>query len=289
MMPRSSPDHRGSTVGGVTITTSRSHLSVTPLSGSLGAVVEGLDVAALDDDALAEAVAVVTEAWDKHLVLFFPAINLTPAEQVRLAGCFGSRIAATTEAGSDYRNAPSLAEQGFPELLLLDSDLGHQARSTAVWHTDVTFAERPPIGSLFAMEIAATSGGDTMWSNQIKAFRGLSKPVRAFISELNAVHGRPPTTGTAIHPMVKDHHATGERALFANRGWTKSIEGLRPHESEHLLRAIFETAERPEMQIRWTWTSGDAALWDNRYTMHYALNDYAGQRRRARRATIYQD
>jgi taurine dioxygenase len=87
--------------------------------------------------------------------------------------------------------------------------------------------------------------------------------------------------------MVREHHVTGEKALFVNRGWNNSIVGLKPMESMHLLEVINQTAERPELQIRWKWTSGDAALWDNRYTMHYALNDYRGQRRRARRATIY--
>jgi taurine dioxygenase len=137
------------------------------------------------------------------------------------------------------------------------------------------------------MEIAATSGGDTMWSNQIKAFNSLSQPIQEFISGLDANHGRPPMTGTSVHPMVREHHVTGEKALFVNRGWTNSIVGLKPMESMHLLEVINQTAERPELQIRWKWTSGDAALWDNRYTMHYALNDYRGQRRRARRATIY--
>jgi taurine dioxygenase len=169
----------------------------------------------------------------------------------------------------------------------LDTELKLDPRQTAVWHTDVTFTDNPPIGSMFVMEIAATSGGDTMWSNQIKAFNSLSQPIQDFISGLDANHGRPPMTGTAVHPMVREHHVTGEKALFVNRGWTNSIVGLKPIESMHLLEVINQTAERPELQIRWKWTSGDAALWDNRYTMHYALNDYRGQRRRARRATIY--
>ena len=273
----------------MTIVSPRRQLTVTPLAAALGATVEGLRIAELDDAQLAEMGDELVQHWAKHLVLFFPGAHLTPAEQVRLARCFGPHIAATTEIGSDYRNAPSLADEGFPELLLLDSAFGHQAKSTAVWHTDVTFADKPPIGSLFAMEIAATTGGDTMWSNQIKAHRALSAPMQRFIAENEAVHGRPPLTGTSTHPMVLDHHITGERALFVNRGWTKEIVGMKPHESLHILEAINTTAERPEMQVRWKWTDGDAALWDNRYTMHYAINDYAGERRRARRATIYAD
>ena len=266
---------------------SRSQISISPLPGALGAVVEGLEVSKLDDGALAEIGVQLESAWAKYLVLFFPQANLSPADQMRMARLFGNHIAATTEAGGDYRNAPSLHDEGFPEILVLDTDMHMDPRQTAVWHTDVTFAENPPIGSMFVLEIAARTGGDTMWSNQIKAFQSLSAPIGEFISGLSAEHGRPPRTGTAVHPMVREHHVTGEKVLFVNRGWTNSIVGLHPLESTHLLETINHTAERPELQIRWKWTSGDAALWDNRYTMHYAVNDYYGQRRRARRATIY--
>lgn len=262
-------------------------MEISPLPGALGAVVEGLDVAKLSDEALVEIGVDLQAAWAQHLVLFFPRANLSPADQMRMARLFGNHIAATTEAGGDYRRAPSLADEGFPEILLLDTDHKLDPRQTAVWHTDVTFTANPPIGSMFVMEIAANSGGDTMWSNQIKAFQSLSEPIQEFISGLSAVHGRPPQTETSVHPMVREHHFTGEKVLFVNRGWTNSIVGLKPLESTHLLEVINQTAERPELQIRWKWTSGDAALWDNRYTMHYAVNDYHGQRRRARRATIY--
>jgi taurine dioxygenase len=200
---------------------------------------------------------------------------------------FGPRIAATTDAGADYRGAPTLAEEGFPQLLLLDTGLGHKPRTTNEWHTDVTFTPNPPIGSLFAMEIPAESGGDTLWSDQHLAYDGLSEPVRRLIGGLSAVHGRPPTTGTSVHPMVGHHTVTGRPYLYVNRGWTRSVQGLHDQESRHLLEMLFERAERPELQVRWRWSAGDAALWDNRCTMHYAVADYGTERRRARRATIY--
>ena len=267
-----------------------SDIHVTPLGGALGAVVEGLDVAALSDDALSSVVDELVKAWDRELVLFFPRINLSPDQQVRLARMFGPKLAATTETDTDYRNAPTLASEGFPEILVLDSETPQfDARSTAVWHTDVTFAPLPPMASLFCMEVPASGGGDTMWSNQIRAYSSLSSPMQSMIGSLRAVHGRPPLTGTSTHPMVVDHHATGERALFVNRGWTARIEGMSHVESSHVLDALCTIAERPDHQIRWKWSVGDAALWDNRYTMHYAVNDYAGQRRRARRVTIYSE
>ncbi len=258
-------------------------IKITPLPAALGAVVEGVDA----DNIGPDEVATLVDAWDKHLVLFFPKLHLTSAQQVSMARHFGQRIAATTDSGSDYRGAPTLAEQGFPELLVLDTGLKHDPRTTSNWHTDVTFVDNPPKGSLFAMHIPAVSGGDTMWSSQIAAHRKISAPIQGLIAELTATHGRPPLTGTAQHPMVTHHHKTGEPVLYANRGWTTSVNGVAQIESVHLLAMLFERAERPELQVRWRWSAGDVALWDNRYTMHYAINDYARERRRATRATIY--
>ncbi|MEY4175937.1 MAG: hypothetical protein RI900_3102 [Actinomycetota bacterium] len=262
-------------------------LAVAPLPAALGATVHGLDVDELDGPAGGQLVAELLDAWSAHKVLFFPGIGLSPAQQVRLASVFGPRIEATTEAGSDYRGAPTLADEGFPQLLLLDTGLGHRPATTNEWHTDVTFVPRPPIGSLFAMEIPAESGGDTMWSDQHLAYEGLSEPIRQLISGLSAVHGRPPGTGTSVHPMVGHHPVTGRPYLNVNRGWTRSVRGLHAEESTRLLEMLFDRAERPELQVRWHWSAGDAALWDNRCTMHYALADYGTERRRARRATIY--
>ena len=264
-------------------------LTVTPLQAALGATVTGLSVESLDGPDGACLVAELRAAWTAHKVLFFPGIGLTPAQQVRLAGVFGPRLAATTDAGADYRGAPTLADEGFPQLLLLDTGLGHKPSTTNLWHTDVTFTPKPPIGSLFAMEIPAESGGDTLWSDQHLAYDGLSEPVRQLIGGLSAVHGRPPLTGTSVHPMVQHHVDTGRPYLNVNRGWTRSVQGLHEPESRHLLEMLFERSERPELQVRWKWSAGDAALWDNRCTMHYAVADYADQRRRARRATIYAD
>ena len=115
---------------------SGSKIAISPLPGALGAVVEGLEVAKLSDEALAEIAVDLKAAWAEHLVLFFPGANLAPADQMRMARLFGNHIAATTEAGGDYRNAPSLRDEGFPEILVLDTDLKLDPRQTAVWHTD---------------------------------------------------------------------------------------------------------------------------------------------------------
>jgi taurine dioxygenase len=258
-------------------------LKISRVGSALGATVEGLEVDELSPEVEQQLIA----AWHEHLVLFFPQIHLSPAQQVRLARVFGPRLAATSETNDDNRKTASLADEGFPELLLLDTAHGHDPRVTSNWHTDVTFTEHPPMGSLFVMEIAAERGGDTMFSNQYMALDGLSEATRSYIRGLRGIHGRPPLTHVWRHPMISTHPDTGRECLFVNRGWTSGVEGLPTLEGRHLLAMLTEHAERHEYQFRWAWNSGDAALWDNRCTMHYAVNDYAGQRRRARRATIY--
>lgn len=266
----------------------RYRFSATPLRSHFGAVVEGLSISELSDKEVAEVALSLMPAWQKHLVLFFPGAHLTPRDQVRFARCFGTRVAATTELPGDYSNAPTLAHEGYPEILVLDTGSGrYDPKHTAAWHADVSFTECPPIGALFVVEMASETGGDTIWSNQIAAHASLSEPIQAAIADLQAVHGRPPLTPTWVHPVVITHYATGERSLYINRAWCSSIKGLSSIESAHLLAILCETSERPEMQLRWRWHSGDAVLWDNRYTNHYAVNDYGGQRRRVRRATLY--
>ena len=88
--------------------------------------------------------------------------------------------------------------------------------------------------------------------------------------------------------MVTTHPVTGRRALFVNRGWTTQVVGLGPIESRSILAMLFDHAERPELSVRWTWQPGDAALWDNRCTMHYAVNDYGDADRILHRVTIYE-
>ncbi len=263
-------------------------VSVERLDGALGAVVQGLRVSDYTDDDLRELADSLLPWWDERLVLFFPGAHFTPADQSRLARCFCSHVAATTETASDNRNIPTLRDEGFPEILVIDSHTpGFNPHVTAVWHTDVPFIEQPPKASLFYCEIAAVGAGDTMWNNQIAAYRRLSKPMQRLVDELEVVMGTPPQTGTHVHPFVRRHHASGEKSIFANRGWTRSIVGMSEVESRHILEAVYAISERPEHVVRWKWTSGDGALWDNRYTMHYAVADYGTQHRRVRRATIY--
>jgi taurine dioxygenase len=254
-------------------------MTITPTRHALGAVVEGLDLSRGISDDVAER---LHRAWLENLVLFFPALHLDEAAHIELGSIFG-RLAATTTGDDDYRGQETTGPNG--EVLVLDCSKPN-ARAN-MWHTDVTFTATPPKGSLLSMKVSPDKGGDTIWSNQYAAYEALAPSVRSFVDGLEAEHGRPGMTGTAVHPVVTTHPETGRRALFVNRGWTARIVGLSVIESRHVLGLLFEHAERPEFTTRWSWNVGDAALWDNRATMHYAVNDYVEAPRMLHRVTIY--
>ncbi|MGW1666888.1 TauD/TfdA dioxygenase family protein, partial [Streptomyces microflavus] len=245
---------------------------------ALGAVVTGLPDPF--DDALAEQ---LHEAWMEHLVLFFPQAHLDDDRLVALGSLFGDLAATTPGKANDARNDMTTLGTGG-EILELDSDV---ERGANIWHTDLTFAETPSMGALLSMRVCPERGGDTMWLNQYRAYDTLAEPVRTLVDGLHASHGRAPYTGTAVHPAVTTHPVTGRRTLFVNRGWTTGFQGLSPIESNAILGMLCDHAERPENTVRWTWQAGDAALWDNRCTQHYAINDYGRAKRILHRVAIH--
>ncbi len=263
------------------------------VSPALGAVVDRVRLAPEMDE---ETVSGVRAALLEHKVLWFRGQRLDAASLTAVASRFGTPTGA-------HPVEPSL--EGHPEVLPLDSDEGARAD---VWHSDLTFQERPPLGAiLHAVEIPPV-GGDTMWTDMSSAYQSLSAPLRAFVEGLTATHsaekaggyfaGRDPTGGEAAgrtavtssrHPLVRTHPETGERSLFVNPLFTDKVDGLRRRESDALLGLLYEVAVAPERQVRWKWEEGDVAFWDNRCTMHYALLDFGTDRRRMLRVALHGD
>lgn len=135
-------------------------------------------------------------------------------------------------------------------------------------------------------------GGDTMWSNQYLAYEALSAPVREMVDGLTAIHVFAHPEGTyrseAEHPVVRTHPETGRRSLYVNRMFTQRIPQLTAGESAVLLEHLFAVSESPLRVCRYRWVPGAVAMWDNRATQHYAVNDYAG-RRVGQRVTVLGD
>ncbi|OZM72261.1 taurine dioxygenase [Amycolatopsis antarctica] len=249
---------------------------VRPVSGALGAEVHGVRIGELDDAAFAEIRALLL----RHLVLFFPdAAGLDPLAHKEFGRRFG-----------ELEVHPFLPKlDGHDEIVVLDSEQGAKAD---VWHTDVTFSASPPLASILQIIECPPAGGDTMWSNQYLAYESLSEPLRELLDGLTAVHVFAHPAGTfrseAEHPVVRIHPETGRRSLYVNRMFTTRIPQLAPAESEVLLRHLFEVGESPQRTCRFRWVPGAIALWDNRATQHYAVNDYTG-RRVGQRVTVLGD
>ena len=264
---------------------------------ALGARVTGIDLAQpltpADHQALHQGLL-------EHQVLFFRDQLLTPAQQRNAAALFGDLHI--------HPIYPKIAEQ--PEILVLDTDL-NDLRDNALWHSDVSFIQSPPLGSLLSARHVPPHGGDTLWASCSAAYDALSAPIRGLLDGLSAVHDltlsfpleRFGTTSDALakwnaaraanppvtHPVIRVHPETGRKGLFVSEAFTTRINELEPGESTALLQMLFKQIARPEFAVRWQWRQGDLAFWDNRLTQHYACDDYRPQRRIMHRATILGD
>jgi taurine dioxygenase len=253
-------------------------LDVRPLAGSLGAEVRGLDLARIT----AAEFAAVRAAWLRHLVLVFPDQDLTPAAHVAFTRMIGpvEPHPLGTRAGVP----------GHPEILVLENTPGSRGARNDFWHSDISYAARPPMASaLYAREVP-TGHGDTMWCNMYAAWDGLSDGLKDMLRPLRAMHSaellaRRAAAGDnnsrdfevpaeVAHPVMRTHPETGRPALYVSPAYTTRFEDMTAVESTPLLDYLHERSGRLENVYRHRWRRGDVVLWDNRCTMHYAIYDY---------------
>ncbi len=243
----------------------RLHLDVRRLAGALGAEVRGIDLSTpITDDQRAAIDTLLLE----HQVLFFPGQNLSPTQHREFASGWG-----------EMEIHPYLRKvDGFPEIVELSSVHGMVADD---WHTDVTFSARPPIMSILNHVETPEVGGDTMWTNQYAVYESLSAPMRELLDGLTCIHtartyGQPDTR--AEHPAVRVHPRTGRKCLYVNGQFTERFVELSFEESKNLLDFLRSYATHPRFTVRYRWTKGTVAIWDNRCTQHSVLNDFEGLR-----------
>ncbi|MER7169492.1 TauD/TfdA family dioxygenase [Micromonospora sp. NPDC000207] len=272
-------------------------LALDPLGPHIGADVRGLDL----DRATDAELAAVRAALVERKVLFFADQRLDDDGQVRLGRRLGELTAShPVVAGVDERH---------PEVYELDSaDNGF----ADVWHTDVTFMPRPPLGSILRAVTLPAGGGDTTWADSQLAYDSLAEPVRRLVDRLVAVHDGNREFGYYLahrrggrgsvwegevvtrldpveHPVVRVHPETGRRGLFVNPGFTSHVVGVSEAESRGILDLLYAHLTRPEHLVRHRWRPGDVAIWDNRSTAHYANRDYGTARRVMHRITLRGD
>jgi taurine dioxygenase len=269
---------------------------VSPVSARIGAEILDVD---LSGELSERFIQEIRQALVQYKVIFFRRQSLDAAGQIAFARRFGGITTA-------HPTLPPFVEHNE----VLDLDYGRTATRSNEWHTDVTFVDRPPLGSILrAVEIPPV-GGDTVWANLVTAYQDLPAHLRTLADQLWAVHSNvydyaaaaitlsealqdyhkvfTSTVYETLHPVVRVHPESGERGLFIG-AFVQRIRGLSDTESKDLLRLLQSYVTRLENTVRWKWQVGDIAFWDNRATQHYAIYDYEGQPRRVQRVTIVGD
>jgi taurine dioxygenase len=274
----------------------RNSIEIRPLAGAIGAEIFGVDLSArLDDD----TVAAIRRAWLDHLVIFFREQELPPAEFLAFARHFGEPI--------EYPFVKGI--EGFPEITPVVKLEQERVNFGGLWHSDTTYLEIPPMGTMLVAREVPPHGGDTLFANMYLAYESLSPGLRPLLDGLVAVNSsaKADTTKTredrmrdganpaarkeyvAEHPVVRTHPETGRKALYVNGGHTMRFKGMSEEESAPLLRFLFAHQARPEFTCRFRWGVGSLAFWDNRCAQHNPINDYHGFRRVMHRVTLAGD
>ncbi|MBD2112339.1 MULTISPECIES: TauD/TfdA dioxygenase family protein [Cyanophyceae] len=278
---------------------------IQPLSGRIGAEIRGVNLRKLLGDRPSGpvldhgTVAAIRQALLKYKVIFFRNQSLDDPSQVAFARCFG-----------DITGAHPTVAPPTDHPAVLDIDYGRTPSRTNFWHTDVTFVDRPPLGSVLRVLELPPAGGDTLWANTITAYQDLPPCLKTLADSAWAIHSNAydyaaapqslsaearafqekfsATVYETLHPVVRVHPETQERCLFLG-GFVRHLRGLSTFESADVLRMLQSYVTRPENTVRWRWQLGDVAFWDNRATQHYGVYDYDGQPRRVRRVTVAGD
>jgi taurine dioxygenase len=241
-------------------------LETTRLSGSLGAEVRGIS---LNEATPADADAIRALLLE-HLVLFFPDQSLTPDQHITFGQLFGELEAHPNLAFSAER----------PEFFELHAAGGAGAIADE-WHSDLSCQDQPSLMAILHMVKCPSVGGDTMWANMYRAYEELSPAMQDFCEGLTALHDADPhgrADTMAIHPVVRVHPETGRKSLFVNEHFTRRIVELSHEEGPALLQFLTRWASNPRFTMRYRWSEGTIAIWDNRCTQHYVLNDFEGDR-----------
>ncbi|CAI8724068.1 MULTISPECIES: TauD/TfdA family dioxygenase [Pseudomonas] len=268
-------------------------LDIHPVAGRIGAEIRGVQLSGELDAATVEA---IQQALIQYKVVFFrEQTQLDDQRQEAFAHLLGEPVAHPT--------VPS--REGTRYLLELDGAEGQRANS---WHTDVTFVDAYPKASILRSVVAPAFGGDTLWANTATAYNELPTELRELADKLVAVHSneydyaavKPDVSAEKLeryrkiftstvyeteHPVVRVHPISGEKSLLLGH-FVKRIKGYSQADSAHLFGLLQSHVIRQENVVRWRWKAGDVAIWDNRSTQHYAIDDYGTQDRVVRRVTL---
>lgn len=272
-------------------------MKVERLTGVLGARISGIDVRSLTDSEFVELRRLACDFG----VVFFPNQSLSVSEQVDFSHRFGPAAQSPfIEPSPDH-----------PEVIkvLKEASDGKAFNFGGAWHSDFSFLATPPSFTILHALDIPPYGGDTLWSCMATAFDVLSVQQKETFASIAAVHTardaysakmQPLHSGLSsmnivcddsandveVHPLVSTHPETGKKILFYNRAYVRDLLGVDETEKVQLMEWLHLHTTDAKFTVRHKWSSGDLAIWDNRSTQHYALNDYSGFRRELHRTTV---
>jgi taurine dioxygenase len=272
-------------------------LEVRPVAGALGATVTGIDLATVTETGQLEG---LRNALAEYLVVFLPEQHLDLDDLERITDLLGGRDTTPFVTPLEDR----------PFVIRVIKEPSDQLNFANAWHSDLSYLPEPPAYTLLHAWEVPDFGGDTVWSNQYLAYESLSRGLRKTLDGLRAVHSAGMAYGTGgfldqvkdlmsmdiapspdaareqVHPAVIEHPVTQRPALYVNPVYTTRFEGWSPPEYQALLNHIYHHATSENFTCRLRWTRHTLAIWDNRCTMHNALNDYSGVRREMFRTSV---
>jgi taurine dioxygenase len=257
-------------------------IRVSPTGAALGADIEGIDISKPLDDA---TLATIRQAWADHLVLRFRGQRLDDEQLKSFSAQFGTLDHAPLPAAKDgHRQDPTYISV-ISNIVADGKPIGGLGAYESLWHTDMSYVDRPPMASaLYAIEVPP-AGGDTGFANQYLAYESLPDDTRRRLDGLKLRHDSslnsvgelrrgftevtdPRQTPGALHPLVRTHPVTGRKALHLGRRRNAYIDGLDLAESESLLDTLWEAASDARFTWYQQWRVGDLVMWDNRCTLH---------------------
>lgn len=265
-------------------------------AGALGAELLDLNLATGLTPQLS---ADIRRALLDHQVIFIKHQDLTPAQFHQFAQAMGEPVEYPFVKGLD----------GFPTIIEVKKLEHERVNFGGVWHSDTTYLQEPPMGSMLLSRQVPPYGGDTLFASQYAAYEALSDTMKKLIDPLVGISSsakadvsktredriktdgkqEAPKEYRAEHPVVRTHPETGRKALFVNVAHTAGIVGLTDEESAPLLHFLFAHQVKPEFTCRFAWEPNAIAFWDNRCVQHNPVNDYHGHRRVMHRITLKGD
>ena len=270
-----------------------------PLTPNIGANIICGDVSFLSD----EVRKMLYQALVQYKVIFIKDQQLDESQLIEFSKGFG-----------ELMTLPYIKPlKDFPQIIavLKEANEINMGVFGGDWHSDFSFLREPPAASiLYSLEIPPL-GGDTVWTNMAAAYSALSDDMKDFLRDREVIHtgapygvknapdpatqfkgsivmdrNNPEADQETVHPAVCRHPDSGEASLFINPTYTTRFADMSQQQSAPILTQLFAHCVRPEFSCRFRWSANTVAIWDNRITMHYAVNDYDGHRRLLHRTAI---